>query len=140
MSLHILKMCVGCDGIDDLRQWQDGRLSRGEPLIHHTRNMPKRRDEILMGGSIYWIIKGAICVRQRILALDPGVDGEGTRFCRMRFDPDLVRTVRVSARPMQGWRYLEEADVPADLAPGFAEDAEEMPPALTRELKALGLL
>ncbi|MEI9986783.1 MAG: DUF1489 domain-containing protein [Aliidongia sp.] len=105
MPLHMLKMCVGCDSVDDLREWQENRLLRGEGLFHRTRNMPKRAEEILAGGSLYWIIKGDVRVRQRITGLDPGVDGEGTRFCLIRLHPELVETVRQPRRPMQGWRY-----------------------------------
>src|SRR5579859_4456068 len=106
MPLHLVKMCVGCDSVEDLRQWQENRRLRGEALFHRTRNMPRRAAEIVPGGSLYWIVKGEIRVRQRITALDPGVDGEGTRFCLIRLDLVLVETVRRPHRPMQGWRYL----------------------------------
>jgi hypothetical protein len=102
--------------------------------------MPKRAAEILTGGSLYWIIQGQIRVRQRIHGLDPGVDGEGVRFCLIRLDAGLVETVRRPARPMQGWRYLEEADAPPDLSAGLKDEVDEMPPQLVRELKSLGLL
>jgi hypothetical protein len=79
-------------------------------------------------------------VRQRITALDPGVDGEGTRFCLIRLDQMLVETARQTRRPMQGWRYLEVADAPADRAPGHRDDADAMPAQMQKELRALGLL
>ena len=139
MALHLLKMCVGCDSVDDLRQWQAARALRGEPIAHRTRNMPRRAPEVLSGGSLYWIVQGQVRVRQRVIGLDPGVDGEGVRFCLIRFDPDLVETVPVPARPMQGWRYLEAEDAPADLG-GRAEQQHEMPQAMRRELRALGLI
>jgi len=140
MPLHLLKMCVGCDSVADLRQWQQGRALRGEPVAHRTRNRPRRAAEILAGGSLYWIIKGQVRVRQRITALDPGVDGEGARFCLIGLDPDLVETTRLPARPMQGWRYLDEAEAPPDLQAGFRDELDEMPAQLRRELKSLGLL
>lgn len=140
MALHLVKMCVGCDSVADLREWQRNRLARGEPLVHRTRNMPRRAAEILAGGSLYWIIKGEIRVRQAIRALEPGVEPEGVRFCRIGLDPALVETVRVPHRPMQGWRYLEAADAPRDLAQDQPDQIDEMPPALVRELKSLGLL
>jgi hypothetical protein len=138
--LHMLKMCVGCDSVDDLRQWQENRLLRGEGLFHRTRNMPRRAAEILAGGSLYWIIKGDIRLRQRVVGLDPGVDGEGRRFCLIRFDPDLVETIRQTRRPMQGWRYLEPADAPGDRDPAHPDDVETMPAQMQKELRALGLL
>ncbi|HLY58134.1 MAG TPA: DUF1489 domain-containing protein [Stellaceae bacterium] len=139
MPLHLLKMCVGCDSVDDLRQWQRDRALRGERIAHRTRNMPRRAPEILQGGSLYWIIQGQIRVRQRIIGLDPGVDGEGTRFCLITFDPELAETVRVPTRPMQGWRYLEPQDAPPDLA-GRTDEVDQMPPNLVRELRSLGLM
>ncbi len=84
---------------------------------HRTRNMPRRAVEILDGGSIYWIIQGEVRVRQRILGLDPGVDGEGVRFCLIRLHPELVETVRMPHRPMQGWRYLEARTHPPTATP-----------------------
>ncbi|MGB8843863.1 MAG: DUF1489 domain-containing protein [Aliidongia sp.] len=140
MPLHLLKMCVGCDSVEDLRSWQENRRLRGEALSHRTRNMPRRAAEILEGGSIYWIVKGEVRVRQRIIALDAGVDGEGTRFCLIRLDPLLIETVRQTRRPMQGWRYLEAADAPADRDPGHRDDADAMPAQMQKELRALGLL
>jgi hypothetical protein len=140
MPLNLLKMCVGCDSIEDLRQWQCDRALRGEPLVHRTRNMPKRAAEILAGGSLYWIIQSKIRVRQRVIGLEPGVDGEGTRFCLIHFDPELVETAPVSARPMQGWRYLESGDAPPDLHPDMKDETDEMPPQMRRELRSLGLL
>jgi len=140
MPLHMLKMCVGCDSVDDLREWQDNRVLRGEGLFHRTRNMPKRAAEILDGGSLYWIVKGEARVRQRITGLDPGVDGEGTRFCLIRLDPLLVETVRQARRPMQGWRYLEAADAPGDRDPRHKDEVEQMPEHMQKELRALGLI
>ena len=140
MPLHILKMCVGCDSIEDLREWQQNRLLRGEGLFHRTRNMPKRAEEILAGGSLYWIIKGEVRVRQRITGLGPGVDGEGTRFCLIRLHPELVETVRQARRPMQGWRYLDGTDAPGDRDPAHRDETDEMPQDMQKELRALGLL
>jgi hypothetical protein len=140
MPLHLLKMCVGCDRVEDLRVWQDDRLLRGEGLFHRTRNMPRRAAEVLEGGSLYWIIKGEIRVRQRIVGLDPGVDGEGTRFCLIRLDRNLIETVRQTRRPMQGWRYLPPEDAPGDRDCGHKDDTDVMPPAMQKELRALGLL
>jgi hypothetical protein len=101
--------------------------------------LPRRASEVLDGGSLYWIIKGQIRVRQRILGLDPGVDGEGRQFCLIRFDADLVETMPVPSRPMQGWRYLEDAEAPPDQGAGAALGSA-MPAAMVHELRLLGLL
>ena len=141
MPLHLIKMSVGSTEIDDIRRWQAGRLtSRGGQAVvpGFTRRMPRRRDEILDGGSIYWIFKGVVQVRQRVLDLVESTDDEGLSFCRMIFDPTLVETEHHPHRPMQGWRYLKPADAPPDLEASIGSEA--LPPHLVRELRALGLM
>jgi hypothetical protein len=133
-------MCVGCTSVADLRAWQADRMLQGNAPVHRTRNMPRRADEVLAGGSLYWIIQGQVRVRQRILALDPGVDGEGTRFCLIRLDPILVETIALPHRPMQGWRYLTAEDAPADRDPGLRDDTDIMPASMVSALRSLGLL
>ena len=140
MPLHMLKMCVGCDSVEDLAEWQANRLLRGEPLIHRTRNFPKRGAEILEGGSLYWIIKGQVRVRQRITALEAVTDGEGGRFCAIHLAPELVRVIHKAARPMQGWRYLAPEDAPIDRDPTHKDETDEMPTGMVKELRALGLM
>ena len=144
MTLHLVKLCVGADDVDDLRNWQAARLAekkkRGEEqlLAHVTRMVPKRADELLDGGSLYWVMKGVIRCRQRLLDIEPFVDGEGTRRCRLVLDPEIVLTQRREKRPFQGWRYLEAADAPKDALTGG--DVDEMPEEMRRELEELGLL
>lgn len=144
MTLHLLKLCVGAEDVDDLRGWQAARLAdkktRGEDpvLAHVTRMVPKRADELLDGGSLYWVMKGVIRCRQKLVDIEPFVDGEGTRRCRLVLDPEIVLTQRREKRPFQGWRYLEAADAPRDAATGG--DVEEMPEGMRRELEELGLL
>jgi hypothetical protein len=145
MTLNLVKLCVGAESIADLEQWiaerVAERVSRGEPArhAHVTRMAPKRADELLDGGSLYWVIKGRISARQRLLAVEPFVDADGIGRCRLWLDPAVTP---VSPRPMrafQGWRYFADKDAPPDLA-AAGEGAEAMPEALRRELSALGLL
>jgi hypothetical protein len=131
--LHLIKLCVGCDSIEDLLQWQRKR----SPLEHWTRNRPKRAEELLAGGSLFWVIKGQIRVRQRILGLERREDEEGV-WCAIVLGRRLTRVRPMAHRPFQGWRYLEIEDAPADIAKG--EKAEELPEKLAAELRALGLL
>lgn len=141
MPLHLIKMSVGATEVDDIRRWQRERLtSRGGRAVvpGYTRRMPRRREEILDGGSIYWIFKGAVRCRQRVLDLVEQTDDEGLAFCRMILDPTLVETDLQPRRPMQGWRYLTAADAPPDLDGIAAGNA--LPPHLAQELRALGLL
>lgn len=145
MTVHLVKMAVGIESLDHLAEVQKQRRAslkaeRGKAiLIHKTRNMPKREAEIVGGGSIFWIVKGFVRVRQRILGFEKGVRPDGRPVCEIRLHTKLVRTVPFAHKPIQGWRYLESADVPADLT-GRAAQADEMPPEMMMRLKELGLL
>lgn len=145
MTLHIVKLCVGCDSVDDLALWQKQRLKRARKrnqdarLRHVTRNMPKRGADVLDGGSLYWVIKGYVRVRQRIIGLRAVRDEEGEPACAIELGPRLVKTQLVSWRPFQGWRYLEPDAAPPDLK-AWSKTDEELPAKLAAELRALGLL
>jgi hypothetical protein len=137
MSLHLIKLCVGADSIADLGAWQAARRKEWGEVRHVTRMVPKRADELLDGGSIYWVIKGEVQVRQRLVEIRPFTDDEGIKRCALVLDPDLVETECVPRGPFQGWRYFPVKDAPPDLAAG---DVQDLPPALRKELRALGLL
>jgi hypothetical protein len=145
VPLHLIKICVGCDSVEDLRNWIRAKLKdrkrRGLPRehAHVTRMLPKRAAELVDGGSLYWVIRGEVMCRQRILDVCPFIDKEGIRRCRIFLDPKLILVEPRPRRPFQGWRYLEPADAPRDrerTAPG----AKAMPESLRRELRELGLL
>jgi hypothetical protein len=143
--LHLVKLCVGCDAVSDLEDWIAARMRertrQGRPLeqVHTTRMTPKRRAELLAGGSLYWVIKGLIQCRQRLIDLRPVVDAEGIGRCELVLEPQVVRTVPRPMRAFQGWRYLPPADAPPDLDQAGAGVAD-MPEALRQELADLGLL
>ena len=139
MALHLRKLCVGVESVEQLQAYQERRLKGGETLRHDTRMMPKRRDEIVDGGSLYWVIKGQIVVRQPIVDITQEVDEEGRGFARLHLGPDLVRVVPRGHRPFQGWRYLAAADAPADLAAGEGA-GDGLPADMQAELRALGIL
>ena len=113
------------------------RAGRKAEYGHVTRMVPKRIPEILEGGSLYWVIKGAIQCRQTILDVQPFVDRDGIGRCRIVMDHTVVRTEWRPRRPFQGWRYLDPKDAPPDLKAGRV--ADDLPPALMAELSALGL-
>ena len=142
--LHLVKMAVGIESVHHLKSVQKKRLKGNldaglGPLLQFvTRNRPKRFDAVLAGGSMYWIVKGSIRVRQRVIGLDPVVDHEGRKGCAIRFDPELVETEALPYKPIQGWRYLEADEAPRDRAGDDA--AHDLPPAMRAELRALGLL
>ncbi len=145
MPLHLIKLSVGCESIKDLDSWIKERLKKakadGLPRrhVHITRMTPKRDAELLDGGSIYWVIKGEIAVREKLIAIEPFRDRDGVGRCRLVMEPKLVP---VSPRPMrafQGWRYLTAADAPADLGKR-GDGIAAMPEPMRRELRELGLL
>ncbi|MEQ8696092.1 MAG: DUF1489 domain-containing protein [Bauldia litoralis] len=138
MPVHLLKLCVGVDSIDRLATFQARRLANEGEVYHKTRNAPRRADEVLDGGSIYWIIKGFVRVRQRIVGIERQTNEARGAHCHLVLDPELVPTAMQPRRPHQGWRYLEPADAPADAANGMVE--EEPPPEMAEELRELGLL
>lgn len=145
MTLHLIKLCVGAASIEDLDAWQRGRLAEqrkaGEKpkLFHTTFQTPKRESEVLDGGSLYWVIKGVIQVRQRIVALEEGRKDDGSRCCLIVLDKTLVPVRPTPRRAFQGWRYLDAADAPADLGRGDKELAQ-LPPQMRRELAELCLI
>ena len=146
MTLHLIKLSVGTDSVQDLEDWIQKKLKerkkRGEKKperIHTTRMVPKRAEELLDGGSIYWVIRGEILCRERILDIRPFVDRDGVGRCRLVLDPKCVLVQPRPYRAFQGWRYLSPKDAPPDLdraAPG----ARNMPETMRRELRELGLL
>jgi hypothetical protein len=137
MAVHLIKLCVGADSIEDLREWQIARRHDWGEVRHVTRMTPKRAAELVDGGSIYWVIKGEIQVRQRLLEIRPFTDDDGIKRCALVLDAELVATECVPRGPFQGWRYFPPNDAPPDLN---AATAQDLPPALRAELRALGLL
>ncbi len=137
MPLHLLKLCVGCRNRESLAAFQKARLEATGMNAHVTRQTPRRAQEILDGGSLYWVIDGMISLRQRITDIEPFLDADGVRRCRLHLEPRLVAVVPRAQRPFQGWRYLRAEDAPPDLDDAAAE---EMPEELRRQLAELGLL
>ena len=139
--LHIAKLSVGTKDLDDMRAWQAERVARGEVLRHRTRNFPRRTADVLDGGSIYWVISGSMLVRQRVTDIVAATWEDGTACAAIHLDPELIALAGRPTRPFQGWRYLEPAAAPADLAASAAAcGVDALPEALRRELAALGLL
>ena len=133
MALHLIKLCVGCDTVEELLDWRRGEGDR-LPWKMRTRQTPKRADDLLDGGSLYRVFKGFILCRQRILAVETVGSGVAAR-CEVTLDPEVVRVQSSARRPFQGWRYLDDREAPADLT-GFNEDAA--PPELAKQLRELG--
>ncbi len=112
---NILKLCVGAESVEDLEAWHRDHAAHWPAgrTEHITRMWPKREAEVLQG-SLYWVIKGVILARQRILALDERLGADGIRRCALVLDARVIRTEAAPRRPFQGWRYLDPADSPPD--------------------------
>jgi hypothetical protein len=138
-AMNILKLCVGADTVEDLEQWQheNRHLWAAGTSEHITRMWPKRQAEV-REGSLYWVIKGQILARQKILDLDRRTGHDGIERCALILDARVIRTGAAPRRPFQGWRYLDPADSPPDLARARARD-DALPPDLARALADIGL-
>lgn len=141
MTVHLQKLSVGSESIQTLADWQDyvvGRRQQQGLSAHHvhvTRMFPKRREEILDGGSIYWVIKGNILCRNRVVGLEETTKN-GHRACAILMDPELIPVMPMPRRAFQGWRYLQNGDQPADLTGSAATD--DLPAAFRAKLIELG--
>ncbi|HEY8289606.1 MAG TPA: DUF1489 domain-containing protein [Acetobacteraceae bacterium] len=139
--LHLTKLAVGARDIDHIRALQAERLRTDPPLRHRTRNAPRRRDEVLDGGSLYWVISGTMLARQRILDIIEDRWDDNTPCTGLVLDSDIVALVGRRTKPFQGWRYLLPDDAPADMPPlAPAHGIEALPLTLRHELQALCLL
>src|SRR5260221_1958904 len=146
MPLHLIKLAVGCESVKELKSWVAERMQtakrKGLPQhhIHITRMTPKRVDELLAGGSLYWVIRGEIAAREKIIAIEPFRDRDGIGRCRLVMQPKVIA---VSPRPMRafpGRRYFTEDSVPPDLGNATAGSLAEMTVAMRRELLDLRFL
>ncbi|WP_427451868.1 DUF1489 family protein [Litorimonas sp. WD9-15] len=141
MTVHLQKLSVGSESIQTLADWQDHVVARRQQQglsahhVHVTRMFPKRKEDLLEGGSIYWVIKGNILCRNRIVALDETTKN-GHRACAILMDPELIPVLPVPRRAFQGWRYLQVGDAPADLT--GAENGADLPAAFRAKLIQLG--
>jgi hypothetical protein len=139
--LHLTKLAVGVRDIDHLRQLQAERALRQPPLRHRTRNFPRRRKEVIDGGSMYWVINGSMLVRQRIVDIIEDRRDDGSACTGVVLDAKLVPLVGRPTKPFQGWRYLRPDEAPHDLVTRKRAKGEHiLPPALRRELQVLCLL
>lgn len=141
VTVHLQKLSVGSESIQTLQDWQDhvvrSRQRKGLSAhhVHVTRMFPKRREEILDGGSIYWVIKGNILCRNAVVGLEETTKN-GHRACAILMDPELIPVLPKPRRAFQGWRYLQAGDAPPDLT--GTESGVDLPPNLRAKLLELG--
>ncbi|WP_439522301.1 DUF1489 family protein [Marivita sp.] len=139
--IHLIKLSVGSESVEQIEDWQRNRSKQraGGHYYHITRMWPKREKELLNGGSIYWVVKGLLQARQRIIGLEERIGDDGIRRCAIVLDPDLIRTATAPKRPFQGWRYLKPEDAPPDLGKSREND-DTLPPELAGALAEIGVL
>jgi len=143
MVLHLIKLAVGVDDLAHMKKVQAARRKqrRQSPRSPHwvyTRNFPRRAEELLAGGSLYWVVRGVIRCRQELVGFEQDFDREEARkYCRIKVRRTLITTAPQACRAFQGWRYFEPEDTPPDLSRG---DTRDVPAEMAAELKRLGLL
>jgi hypothetical protein len=140
-TIHLIKLCVGAERVEDLTEWQASARAKGPDGLprHVTRMWPKRADEVLNGGSLYWVFKGLVLCRQKVLRLDEITGQDGIARCCIVLSPEVIRVVSTAKRPFQGWRYLPPEDAPRDLPKG-REAEEALPQDLQNALAEIGVL
>jgi hypothetical protein len=145
MTLHLVKLCVGAASLEDLAAWQSEnrqrKTSNGTRCVYHpTYQSPKKQVELLDGGSLYWVMRGIILVRQKLVGFEDGNKDDGTPCCHILLAPPLIPVRPTPRRAFQGWRYLDADDAPPDLKSGKRDQVAAMPPAMRKTLADLGLI
>src|ERR1044071_6853646 len=116
--LHLLKMAVGVASLDELRRVRAARIKQYGGSWVYTRNHPRRAEAVLAGGSLYWVIRGQIRVRQRIVGFRGERNDKGRAYCLIEVARELLPTIWRPWRPFRGWRYLIPAYAPPDAPAG----------------------
>ena len=141
MTLHLIKLAVGIEDLDHLERRQKQTRNTEGNFRHRTRMMPRREGDVLDGGSMYWVVRGMILLRQPILSLAQDVDDHGRTLCVIELQPCQIPVQPRAQRPFQGWRYLKPDAAPPDVVAGgriFVDP--QMPQSMRIELARLGLL
>ncbi|MCR9127600.1 MAG: DUF1489 domain-containing protein [Rhodobacteraceae bacterium] len=139
--INLVKLCVGAEQVEDLIAWQRTARAKGPDGLprHVTRMWPRQSAALVAGGSLYWVFKGVILARQKVLRLDEVAGADGIMRCGIVLSPEVTRTQAAARRPFQGWRYLRPEDAPPDL-PSGRDTEDPLPPALNRALAEIGVL
>lgn len=140
MTLHLIKLAVGIEHVDNLKERQDRFKNAAGNYQHTTRMFPKREAELLDGGSMFWVIKRLVSVRQSIISLTRETDADGRSYCLIELAPEHVLVSPQRKRPFQGWRYLKAEDAPHDLSSTDGYIDPDMPPEMRAELSRIGLI
>jgi len=141
--LHIIKLCVGAQNVTELYNWQKNRIIFVEKFEDPvtfiiTRMRPKKEKELLNGGSIYWVFKGLILARQKIIGFNNIIGEDNILRCKIILNSQIILTDSQQKRPFQGWRYFKQEEIPNDREL-YSEDKIELPLELQKELSEIGI-
>ena len=141
--INIIKLCVGAQNVSELFKWQKNRIisvaNLEDPVTFIiTRMRPKKEEELLNGGSIYWVFKGLILARQKIIGFDNIIGADNILRCKIILNSQIILTESIQKRPFQGWRYFKQEEVPNDREL-YSEDKIEIPLELQKELSEIGI-
>ena len=145
-SINIVKLAVGVQSVEELALIQRRFLNQlrdqtNKGFYHSTKLMPKKHEAIVESGSLYWVIKGVICARQKIVEIIKQEDPDGIKRCRIYLEDAIIKTTPVRKRPFQGWRYLKKNKTPADIIdPITGSFDDDIPLEVQRQLLEVGLL
>ena len=144
--VNIVKLAVGIQSVEELALIQRRFLNQPEVdanrgFYHSTKLMPKKHEAIVKSGSLYWVIKGVICARQKILSITKQEDPDGIKRCKIFLDNSIIKTAPVRKKPFQGWRYLKKNRTPADITdPVTTTFDDDIPLKVQQQLLEVGLL
>ena len=145
-TINIVKLAVGIQSVEELALMQRQFLSEAgtnsnNGFYHSTKLMPKKHEAIVKSGSLYWVIKGVICARQKIVAITKQEDADGIKRCKIFLDNSIIKTTPIRKKPFQGWRYLKKNRTPTDIANPVTSTFEtDIPLKLQQQLLEVGLL
>ncbi len=144
--INLIKLCVGAENVSDLYNWQKNRIipkkignTKSSATFLVTRMRPKRETEILNGGSIFWVFRGLILARQKILGIDKYIEEDSVLRCKIILDREIILTEPHQKKPFQGWRYLNQKDTPKDREI-FSNTKTQLPLKIEKELSLIGIL
>ena len=140
MTVHLKKLCVGAKDVDELFRRQIFIREKYDETVHITRMHPKRYEELIDGGSIYWIFKGYIRARQNILNMSRYIGEDKINRCKILLSEEIMLTTPKKSRPFQGWRYLKNNDIPKDDIVYDPLSYDNSSEELISELSKLGLV
>ena len=144
--VNIVKLAVGVQSVEELVLIQKRFLNQpgaqtSKGFYHSTKLMPKKHEAIVKSGSLYWVIKGVICARQKILSITKQEDPDGIKRCKIFLDNSIIKTAPVRKKPFQGWRYLKKNRTPADITdPLTTTFDDDIPLKVQQQLLEVGLL